>query len=165
MSVQITDPLLFDLTAKSLIQAGLPPIVAGCDWAGRFQAVGTDGVGVPLTDALIVMTCRKYLGVDFSNGTRTLLFDPDKVLFVRRSTDLIPSTSIKQIEADANQSTNVGETGRGFFTVRFSNEDQAVLLAAAGLQAYDLQITLADTQVLWFVQGRVEIMRPLTVAS
>ena len=150
MSTPVVNPLDLDLTADALRAAGEVPCVAGDDWSLRFQITSGAG-GVPLTGALFLMTVK------------TRAEDPT-ALVTRRSGAVIPGTSLLQIEIDPDQTfeDTARETGAGWFTVRFSDEDEAAMKAAAGTRVYDIRAKFADGTVRTIAQGSIEILLPLT---
>jgi hypothetical protein len=151
LPLQIANPYALDLSAYFLVKQGLAPLVAGDDWTLRLQVRDAAGAAVSLTGALILMHVRETLE---AAGT----------LFTRRSDTNIPSTSIKQIEADANQVTEdpIAHTGKGWFTIRCSDEDETALRAAKGNRFYDVRVKLGDGTVRTIVKGMIEILDPST---
>ena len=155
MSLEVPDPLNFTLSAETLLAAGATPIVAGDDWTLRFQVRDIAG---PVSLAGVQLICMTWRKDRFSTTSQ----------FTRRSDTNIPSTSIKQIAADTNQATEEldadGEVvgGIGWFEIRGSDEDAAVLLAAVGLPWYDIRIKFGDGNVRTILQGEVECIQPGT---
>lgn len=152
--VVVTNPLAFDITEAGL-GGVLPPLVAGDDWSLRLQVKDENGAAVSLSGALVVATLR-----DAPAGT---------IVFTRKSSTNIGVTLVKQIAIDADQITEDVENaaGKGWFQVNASDEDEAALLTVIGAVArrmvyYDIRIKFADGTVRTFLQGRFELVRPLT---
>ncbi len=152
MAIFVANTLALDLSARFLAKSNLAPWVAGDDWALRFSARDRDGNPLSLTGALLLMTVREN---DLPSAA---------ALVTRRSDTNITSTSIKQMEADADQSVEdtVNRTGKSWFTVRASDEEESVIRAAAGNHPYDIRIKYASGIVVTHYMGYVEILDPRT---
>lgn len=150
MATDIDDLLALDLTAAALQDLDMSVLVAGDDVRWRFQVQDEDGDAVSLDGARVTMTIA---GPVAGEGT-----------FTRDSEDDITGTdpAVDQIAIDADQAVETGETGRGWFEVRFSDEDEDALLAIAGTRPFDIRLRLSDGLVRTYAQGRVEILKPRT---
>lgn len=158
--ITVVDPLNLDLTREFLQANRLPVLVAGDDWAMRFR-VAENGVGLSLTGARIKATWRK---------------DPfGTVLWTRDSNVVSP---FPQLGPDANQTTEELDgdgqpvAGKGWFTMRFGDEDLATLLAGiallvpttarSALPFWDVRIRFPGMVDQTYAQGRQEVFRPMT---
>ncbi len=152
MAILVANPLALDLSARFLAKSGLAPWVAGDDWALRFSARDRDGNPLSLTGALLLMTVRESE------------LPTAAALVTRRSDTNITATSIKQMEADPDQSVEdtINRTGKGWFVVRSSDEEETVIRAAAGNRPYDIRVKYASGIVITHYMGYVEILDPRT---
>ena len=136
-----------DLTAATMVAQGVRPLVIGDDWSYRFQVRDQNDDAMDLTNVGIVWS---ILG-----GTN----------FTRTKDALIPTTNIKQLAIDADQTqesvdVNGKPTGRGWVTVRTSGPDAAPLGLVVG-QARALHIVLtfgAPTGVVTYGRGRIDVL-------
>jgi hypothetical protein len=108
------------------------------DW--RFQVRDESDAAVNLTGA--VVTFR--------------IFDTDASL-----TNLFTRTSVggTEIALDAAQGSEVGNTGTGWFAVKFRPADLAALTLAIGRKFYQCVVTFGDGSVRTFLAGRVDVLR------
>lgn len=154
MAIDVTDPMHLDLTEEFLRENGLQPFVAGDDLAYRFSARNALGEPLALTGALIVMHIR-------------LKPDAEAALVTRRSdVGLGGSLVVMQITPDPDQTAEdltdpANPTGKSWYTVRFSDEDEAVLLTAVGKgRVWGKRIKFADGTERTVFQGLIDILRP-----
>jgi hypothetical protein len=145
--------LQVDLTEDYLLGLDPPvnPIVAGDHWDGRFQVLDAAGAAVDLTGAKIALAARK------TEVDTVEVFKRDSVTDVAGE-----AVGTKQIAIDAGQGSEVGETGRGWFTVRFRKGDEATLLGAVASRLYDVRIKFGDGSTRLFCAGRLQVRRPIT---
>jgi hypothetical protein len=147
MAITVADRFAVDLTRSGLaaVVPPLDPLVAGDDWTVRFQLRDDQDVAVSLTGYEIAMD------IGGNNGA----------VFTRRTGQVIVGTAIPQIVADADQTTESGETGCGWFTVTFSDEDETLLLPFSGIRPFSIRLQFADGRVREFMAGSIEILRSL----
>lgn len=148
MSSAIGNLLDFNLTRSGLEALGHPPLIAGDDWILRLQVRDAADQAVSLSGALLLMVWRDT--------------DSGPALLTRRSDVSITTTSIKPLEADAIQNAETGDTGKGWFEMRFRHEEEPALIALAGSHLYDVRIKYASgsAPIQTFMRGRIECVRP-----
>jgi hypothetical protein len=155
-----TNPLTLTLTRAWMADNGLAPIYAGTDWSLRFQVRDEYDDPVALTGVDIVLDMKT------TQSSATVLF--------RRSLgeDISVDDQRLQIEADADQSAEDVEefTGKGWFTVRGSDDDYTALLAALGTKnqvtlVFDIRLLFAGGDQRIAFAGTIEILRPATLAE
>jgi hypothetical protein len=149
----ILDPLSFDMTREGLRAIGMEPVVANDDWELRLQILDETGAAVGLTSALVIMTVKK--------AER----DSTALLSRRSDTDITGSSPArKQIAIDATQSSETGDTGKGWILVRFGREtaDADAIEKAVGVQLYDLQVKLSAGTIRTVLRGKIELFRSIT---
>lgn len=147
-------PRALDFTITGLEADLIAPLVAGDDWALRLQVRTAADVADGLASAKIVMTLRELEhGDDASNPT---------VLVRRWDTNIAGSSpATLEIEIDANQTTEVGDTGKGWFTIRFGHSEEATIAALGPkVRYFDIRIRRADDTVFTWGKGKIQFQRP-----
>ena len=140
-------PLELPLTAAYLSSLGAAPLFIGTLWKLRLQVRDEDDVAKSLTGALVVMVLVKGAG-----------------LVTRRTGTTSAGAPAPQIVIDADQGAETGDTGKGWFEVRFDAvaSDIAFLTTVQGMAGrHEVAIRFVDTitQVV-FVAGNVDILPP-----
>lgn len=135
MAVVVDDPLAFDFTF-SACKARTPrqqPIYKGATVSIRFQLRDVNGSAISLQDGTVKMF--------ISDGVTTV---------ERSSAVLIPDGGgLHEIEIDANQSSEVGDTGKGWYEAWYLPVED-VLTAVVGLsRSYKTQVTLGTGSVAY----------------
>lgn len=145
----VTSPRSLDLTHAFLASVGMSPVVAGTDGSMRLRVLDSDGV-TPLSLDGATVVLRIY---DQHSGTD---------LMTRTSGVAIAgsSPSQDQIEIDTDQEAGEydDEDGRGWFEWFWTDADEQLLSAAAGLRHWSVTATWSgDSRPVY--AGRIEIGR------
>jgi hypothetical protein len=157
MATAVTTPLDHPLTKVALVAAGYAPLYLGDDMSFRFQLLDSAGDAVALTSALIVLSIE----------------GPDGTVIERRSDTEITDGPVEtnQIELDANQSTEVGDTGKGWYECFFSSADEDVtaLTTVVGRGNYQIVVQLGDSTERTHLAGKIDVIlgkvaRPIEAA-
>ena len=152
------NPLALTLTAEWMAQNALVPVYAGVDWTLRLQVRDHNDVAVSLSGATIAMDVRRK---------------PRSAVVFSRVTGVEIDTGRDQIDIDADQSAEdtANETGRGWMTIRISDEDETEMLTAIGsscnsyLMYFDVRILFASGDHRIAFAGTIEFLRPVTLAE
>lgn len=154
MAIDVTDPMHLNLTEDFLRANGLQPFVAGDDLAYRFSARNALGEPISLTGALIVMHIRLKPETDTTLITRSSAVGLGGSLVVMQITP-DPDQTAEDVSDPANP------TGKSWYTVRFSDEDEPVMVNAVGKgRAWGMRIKFADGTERTEFQGVIDILRP-----
>jgi hypothetical protein len=145
MAIEVTAPWDLDLTEAFMREHGLRPPIVGDDIELRFQALTSSGDAEDLSDATIKMTLRK-----------------GEVLVTRQTGVAIAGANPARNEVviDADQSAEVGDTGRGWLQVNFAATaaEIALLESVKGKADYELVRKLASGDQKLLAKGQVEIL-------
>jgi hypothetical protein len=143
MATTVNRPLAWPLVADELIKRGERPIFIGEDGNFRFQARDDDDVAIDLTGYVIEL--------HVTVGTVTV---------VRSTANEIGSTGEDENEIDANQTTEVGDTGKGWYQTNWSHDaaDVAIWETVEGIGEYKILLIDPDVgDVIRHFAGPIEI--------
>lgn len=138
--ITLTRPLQAHLTEKFCLDNAIHPFVYGDTLSFRFQLRDYDDAAVSLSGASIVAVFT-HLGVDVSRSTATLI-----------------SGSTYEIKIDEDQSTETGNTGKGWYQLNFLAAETDFANFQSYRADYYVRITLGDGSVLTHVKGKVDIL-------
>lgn len=156
MPITVDDPQHLNLTEYFLgsLDPPVPPLVAGDTWDLRFRVNDASDAPIDITGAHIAMVIKT------SENAAAALLKRDT------ATDIAGEVAgTKQIALDAGQAVDSGDTGKGWFTIRFRPGDEAALLAIVASRVYDIRIRFADGSVREFARGRIQVLRPVALAA
>ena len=153
MASTVENPMQLDLTAEFLTALGHSPIIAGDTLDLRFQVRDDADAAVDLTGAAIVHSWRKR--------------EADAAALFQRTTDDDVPTMVgtKQIAIDADQTTETGDTGKGWYTIRYRPADETTMVAAEQAKLYDTRIEFSDGSVRTHTRGRIACLKPRSLGS
>jgi hypothetical protein len=140
--ITLPTPLLLELTKSYLLGKGIEPLILGMDSNLRFQVLDDTGAAISLTDCTIEMV--------FTPGSTT----------VTLSTANLITGSTYEIKIDAEQGSEVGNTGKGWYQVNNSSNAAFVtkLTSAQGRGTYVINITFPVTGKRRHLMGAYEIL-------
>jgi hypothetical protein len=140
--IVLPTPQILDLVRVYLLSKGIDPIIAGCDSELRFQVLDDLDAAVSLAGASLEM-----------------LFNFGAVSVTLNSATLI-SPGFYEIAVDGNQATEVGDTGKGWYTVNFSSLAGFVtkISPVRGRGTYLINVTLATGKKRRHVMGEYDIL-------
>jgi len=123
------NPLNFDLTFEACAAQNIQPLYSGSTVSFRFQLRDYDNAAVSLTGA----TCTMYI----TDGTTTISLTCTK---------------------DADQSTETGDTGKGWYAAAWADDNADVATVAGRRRTYHTKILLGDgTTVLPHFKGKIDV--------
>lgn len=130
-AISVTNPLKFDLTFEACAARLVEPLYLDATVSFRFQLRDYDDAAVSLTGATILC----YL----SDGSTT----------VTRSSATLISGSTYEIKADADQSAETGDTGKGWYQLNFLPAETALDAIPGRRRTYKTKITLGAGTVIY----------------
>jgi len=140
----ISRPLRFELTEKFCLDNNIHPFRYGDTFSFRFQLRDYDDAAVSLSGASIVAVFSR-LGTDITRSTATLI-----------------SGSTYEIKIDTDQSTETGNTGKGWYQLNFlaAENDFDGFHTEGETQRADfyIRVTLGDGSVFTHIKGIVDIL-------
>lgn len=137
-AVLMPDPLILHLRETDLLELGIDPITIGIDSNLRFQALDDTGAAVSLSGITEI-----------------------KMTFTKGSTSVSLSSlteiagGVFEIKADTNQTTEVGDTGKGWYQVNFSSVSAYItkMTPIIGRGKYTSDITFSSTNKRRHLKG------------
>lgn len=138
--IVLSRPLQTHLTEKYCLDNSIHPFVYGDTFSFRFQLRDYDDAAVSLTGATIAASFT-WLGTTISRSSATLI-----------------SGSTYEIKADTDQSTETGNTGKGWYQLNFLAAETDFVNFVNQRVDYFIRITLGDGSVLTHVKGRIDIL-------
>jgi len=152
MAIEITNPFKAELTERvlsTLSTSPISPVYIGDDYSLRFQVLTAAGVAQSLSGASVLMTITASSSAEITRATSTAVTGSSPTKY--------------QILIDSDQSTETGETGKGWYQVNFTHyaEDITSLTTVAGRnRVYNIKVTLADNSVFTHLKGHIDILDP-----
>lgn len=142
MATTITNPLAHDLTFEACAYRGEQPLYTDGTVSFRFQLRDEDDIAVSLTGAT--------LSLILSDGTTT----------VTRTSAQEISGGIYKVKADTDQSTETGDTGKGWYQCNFLPAETELDDLVGVRRTYKTKIALGDGTVIYpHFAGRIDIGR------
>lgn len=149
-AIQLLNPFKADFSQRGLATISsdpIAPLIIGDDYSFRFQCRTAANVAQSLTSASITMA---------------IYADPSTSITRSTGVSITGSSPTKyQILIDSDQSTETGETGKGWYQVNFTHYavDVAFLESIAGNnRKFKITITLADGTVFSHIVGVIDVI-------
>lgn len=140
MATVVTNPLNHDLTFEACASRNEQPLYIDATVAFRFQLRDEDDVAVSLSGAT--------LSLILSHGSTTV---------TRTSAQLISGSTYK-LAADADQSTETGDTGKGWYQCNFLPAETELDTLVGLRRTYKTKILLGDGTVIYpHFAGKIDI--------
>jgi len=140
MATIITNPLLHDLTFEACAYRSEQPLYTDATVSFRFQLRDEDDVAVSLSGATVSLI--------LSDSTTTV---------TRTTADLISGSTYK-VKADTDQSTETGDTGKGWYQCNFLPAETELDALVGRRRTYKVKVLLGDGTVIYpHFAGKVDI--------
>jgi hypothetical protein len=146
MATTVTRPLDWPLVKDELLKLSIQPLFVGDDLSFRFQFRDSSDAAVDITNYTIEM--------EITVGGVTI---------IRSSANTIAGSapSKKEIEIDAGQGSEVGDTGRGWYQCNFTHysADVAIITTVKGVGTYKTRLKApSTTDTKTHFAGTIEIL-------
>lgn len=147
MTVTPTNPLSYNLTEKQIIADGGEPLYVGTTVTWRFQYRDSNNAAVSLTGYTIKMTIKTSSGATYTRTSGVAI------------TGAAPAAN--EITPDADQTTETGDTGKGWYGVNFAAtaaEVTAQTLVAGKGWDYDIVLKASNGAERTHLKGKVDVI-------
>ncbi len=128
-AITTSNPLAFDLTFESCAAQNIQPLYSGATVSFRFQLRDYDDDAVSLTGATVTMS--------ITDGTTTVTLTCTK---------------------DADQTTETGDTGKGWYDALWPDDHATLSTVAGRRRTYYTKIVQGDgTTILPHFRGKIDV--------